>query len=55
MYFDWFNGIGKFEGEYYIVIDLDVLFVVYVLRKCLIYIVDDIKKEFDEMVSLGVI
>jgi len=50
LYPDRFDGIGKFEGEYYIVTD------------CSSYtpevqndIKDDIKKELDEMVNLGVI
>ena len=55
LYPDRFNGIGKFEGEYHIVTDPDVPPVVYAPRKCPIHIGDDIKKELDEMVSLGVI
>ena len=52
---DRFNGIGKFEGEYHIATDPDVPPVVHAPRKCPIHIADDIKKELDEMVSLGVI
>ena len=55
LYPDRFNGIGKFEGEYYIVTDPDVPPVVHAPRKCPIHKADDIKKELDEMVSLGVI
>ena len=49
LYPDRFDGIGKFEGEYHIVTDPDAP------RKCPIHIKDDIKKELDEMVNLGVI
>ena len=52
---DQFNGIGKFEGGYHIVTDPDVPPAVHAPRKCLIHITDDIKKELDKMVSLGVI
>ena len=55
MYPDRFNSIGKFEGEYHIVTDTDVPPVIHAPRKCPIHIVDDIKKELDEMVSLGVV
>ena len=55
LYPDRFNGIGKFEGEYHIVKDPDVPSVVHAPRKCPIHITDDIRKELDEMVSLGVI
>ena len=49
------NSIGKFEGEYHIVTDPDVPPVVHAPRKFPIHIANDIKKELDEMVSLGVI
>ena len=55
LYPDRFNGIGKFEGEYHIVTDPDESPVVHALRKCPIHIAADIKKELNEMVSLGVI
>ena len=55
MHPDRFDRIGKFEGEYHIVTDSDVLSVVHAPQKCPIHIKDDIKKELDEMVSLGVI
>ena len=55
MYPDRFDGIDKFEGENHIVIDPDVLPVVHVPRKCPIHIKDDVKKDLDEMVNLGVI
>ena len=55
LYPDCFSGIGKFEGEYHIVTDPDVPPVVHAPRKCPIHINDDIKKELDEMVALGVI
>ena len=55
MYPDRFDGIDKFEGENHIVIDPDVLPVVHAPRKCPIHIKDDVKKDLDEMVNLGVI
>ena len=55
LYPDRFNGIGKLEGEYHIVTDPDVPPLVHAPRKCPNHIADDIKKELDEMVSLGVI
>ncbi|XP_029212518.2 uncharacterized protein LOC114976273 [Acropora millepora] len=55
LYPDRFDGIGKFEGEYHIVTDPDVPPVVHAPPKCPIHIKDDIKKELDEMVNLGVI
>ena len=55
LYPDRFNGIGKFQGEYHIVTDPDVPPVIHAPRRCPIHIKDDIKKELDEMVSLGVI
>ena len=55
LYPDRFNGVGKFEGEYHIVTDPDVPPVVHTPRKCPMHITDDINKELDEMVSLGVI
>ena len=54
LYPDGFNGIGKFEGEYHIVVDPDVPPVVHAPRKCPIHIEDDIRKELDEMIGLGV-
>ena len=55
LYPDRFNGIGKFEGEYHIVTDPNVLPVIHAPRECPIHIKDDIKKELDQMVSHGVI
>ena len=55
LYPDRFDGIGRFEGEYHIVTDPDVLPVVHAPRKCPIHIKDDIMKELDDMVNLGVI
>ena len=55
LYPDRFDGIGKFEGEYHIVNDPDVPSVVHAPRKCPMHIKDDIKKELDEMINLGVI
>ena len=55
LYRDRFDGIGEFEGEYHIITDPNVLPVVHAPRKYPICIKDDIKKELDEMVDLGVI
>ena len=55
MYPDRFDGIDRFEGQNHIVIDPDVLPVVHTPRKCPIHIKDDVKKDLDEMVNLGVI
>ena len=44
LYPNRFNGIGKFEGEYHIVVDPDVPPVVHAPRKCPIHIKDDMKK-----------
>lgn len=55
LYPDRFEGIGKFEWEYHIGTDPDVPPMVHTPRKCPIHIKDDIKKELDEMVNLGVI
>lgn len=37
-FLDVFNGIGKFYGLYYLEIEVDVIFVVYFLRKVFIVI-----------------
>lgn len=55
LYPDRFSGIGKFEGEYHIDTDPYVAPVAHAARKCPIQILDDIKKELDKMVSLGVV
>ena len=55
LYRDRFDGIGKFEGEYHIITDPNVLAVVHAPRKYPIHIKDDTKNELDEMVDLGVI
>ena len=55
LYPDGPDGIGKFEGEYHIVTDPDVPPVIHAPRKCPIHMKDDIKKNLDEMISLGVI
>ena len=55
LYRDRFDGIGKFEGEYHIITDPNVLPVIHAPQKYPIHIKDDIKKELDEMVDLGVI
>lgn len=54
IYPDRFQGIGKFEGEY-IVCDKSVPPVVHAPRRCPVQISGDVKKELDDMVSLGVI
>ena len=55
LYRDRFDGIGKFEGEYHIITDPNVLAVVHAPRKYPIHIKDDTKNELDEMVDLGFI
>ena len=55
LYPDRFDGSGKFEGEYHIITDPDVLPVVHASWKYPIHIKDDIKKELDKMVDLGVV
>ena len=55
MYPDRFQGIGRFPGEYHIVIDPTQVPVVHAPRKCPIKLRDDIKMELDEMESIGVI
>ena len=55
LYPDRFDGIGKFEGEYHIVINPDIPPVVHAARRCPIQIKDEIKKELDDMETLGVI
>lgn len=55
LYPDRFEGIGKFNGDYHIVIDRDVAPVVHPARRCPIGIKDDIKAELDEMEKLDVI
>ena len=55
MYPDCFQGIGRFPGEYHIVIDPTQVPVVHAPRKCPIKLRDDIKMELDEMESIGVI
>ena len=55
LYPDGFDGIGRFQGEYHIVTDPNVPPVIHAPRKCPIHIKDDIKKNLDEMISLGVI
>ena len=52
---DRFEGIGKLEGDYHIVIDTEVPPVVHAPRRCQIQIQDDIKKELDDMIKLEVI
>ena len=52
---DRFEGIGKFEGEYHIVVDPSVPPVVHSPRRCPLAIKPDIKEELDKMESMGVI
>ena len=52
---DRFDGIGKFEGEYHIVVDPNVAPVVHSPRRCPLPIKSDIKKELDKMVEMNVI
>ena len=55
MYPDRFEGIGRFPGEYHIVLDPTQPPVIHAPRKCPIKLKDDIKTELDEMERLGVI
>ena len=55
LYPDRFGGTAKFEGEYHIFTNHDVPPVVHAPRKYPIHIKDDIKKELDEIVNLGII
>ena len=54
-YPDCFNGIGKFDGRYHIIIDPTVSPVIHPPRRVIIALKDDIKEELDEMVSKGII
>ncbi|XP_071944705.1 uncharacterized protein [Antedon mediterranea] len=55
LYPDRFEGIGKFEGTYKIVIDETVPPVIHAPRSCPLAIKNDIKAELDEMMRLNVI
>ena len=55
MYPDRFPGIGRFPGEYHIVIDPTQVPVVHAPRKCPIKLRDDIKMELNEMESIRVV
>ena len=55
MYPNRFQGIGRFPGEYHIVIDPTQVPVVHATRKCPIKLRDDIKMELEEKESIGVI
>ena len=54
-YAECFNGIGKFQGEYHIVLDPSVPPVVHPPRRVPISLKNDIKKELDDMVKNGII
>ena len=50
-----FNGIGKFQGEYYITLDPSVPPVIHPPRRVPIILKDDIKDELEEMEQLYII
>lgn len=54
-YPECFNGVGKFQGEYHIVLDSNVHAVVHPPRRMPISLKDDIKREQDEMVNSDII
>ena len=54
-YPDRFQGIGTFEGTFHITTDPTVTPVVHAPRRCSIHLRDEIRKELDSMVDLGVI
>ena len=54
-YPECFNGVGKFQGEYHIVLDPNVPAVVHPPRRMPISLNDDIKRELDEMVNSDII
>ena len=54
-YPECFNGVGKFQGEYHIVLDPNVPAVVHPPRRMPISLKDDIKRELDEMVNSDII
>ena len=48
-----FDGVGKFQGQYHITVDLSVPPVVHAQRRVPLSLRDDIKDELDDMVSRG--
>ena len=48
-YLDCFNGVGKFQGQYHITVDLSVSPVVHAQRRMPLSLQDDIKDEMDDM------
>ena len=52
---DWFTGIGRFPGEYAILLHHDVHPVIHTLRKCPIALHPRLKEHLDRMDCLGVI
>ncbi|XP_020903454.1 uncharacterized protein K02A2.6 [Exaiptasia diaphana] len=54
-YPECFDGIGKFQGEYHIIIDPSVPPVVHPPRKAALSMKDEIKEELDEMVKKDII
>ena len=54
-YPECFNGVGKFQGEYHIVLDPNVPAVVHPPRRMPISLKDDIKRELDQMVNNDII
>ena len=54
-YPECFNGVGKFQGEYHIVLDPNVPAVVHPPRRMPMSLKEDIKRELDEMVNSDII
>lgn len=54
-YQDCFDGIGKFQGQYHISVDLSVPPVVHAMRRVPLNLPDDIKNELNEMEAQGII
>ena len=54
-YPDCFNGIGKFRGEYHIILDPSVPPVVHPPRRIPLSLENDVKEELDEMIDNDII
>ena len=54
-YPECFNGVGKFQGEYHIVLDPNVPAVVHPPRRMPISLKDNIKRELDKMANSDII
>ena len=54
-YPDCFDGIGRFQGQYHITVDISVPPVVHAQRRVPLSLRDDIKDELEDMESQGII